>query len=137
MLYLTSVFETVLSFPVGDNIQQQWHRILKFPCKCCLDVDLDQCHFPIFDNVTNNCSTNLPLSLELPLQSLPYDHHTDLPFFPPAGNATDAPARAPEGDQEGASVGNSAGIQTSAQEGVSAANNIDVMTGDDNVVPPR
>jgi hypothetical protein len=84
----------------------------------------------------NHLAAQILSTLELPLQSLPYDHHIDLPFFPPAGNATDAPARAPEGDPEGASVGNSAGIQTSAPEGVSAANNVDVMTGDDNVVPP-
>ncbi len=97
---------------MGDTIQQQWHQIFKFPCKYYLDVYLDQCGLPILDNVTNNSYTNLPLPLELPLslQSLPYNGHTDLPSFTPAGNATNAPAGAPEGDPGGASVTHSAGI---------------------------
>ncbi len=101
---------------MGDTIQQLWRWIFKFPRECYLDVNLDQCSFPILNNLTNNCSTNLPLPLELPLRSLPYNNHTDLPFFPPAGNDTDAPAGAPEGDTEGASVGNLEGIQTIAPE---------------------
>jgi hypothetical protein len=72
-----------------------------------------RCGFPILDSVTNDHFTSLPLPLELPLRSLSYNNHTDLPFFPPAGNATNVPARAPKGDPEGALVDNLAGIQMS------------------------
>jgi hypothetical protein len=82
MLYLTTVFKTVPSLPVGDNIQQQLHQILNILCKCYLDVDLDQCHFPIFDNVTNNCSTNLPLSLDIGTLPKGYVRNVPLPRVP-------------------------------------------------------
>jgi hypothetical protein len=132
-------FETVLSLPVGDTIQQQWHWIFNFPREFYLDVDLDWCRFPLPNNVTNDHSTNLHLPFELPLRSLPSKDHTDLPFFTPASNTTNAPAGAPEGSRgsfSGKFGGNSNKRPKGLPQQVSAANNFDVMTGDDTVVLP-
>ena len=136
-------FETVLSLPMGDNIQQQWHCIIKFPFEYYLDVNVDQNGFPIFDNDATFCHTGWAHPLELLLRSLPYDDHPDLPSFSPVGDVTSAPDGAPEGDSEGVSVGDPMGIPPSAPKGVSADHTShpsqhvgNAMTIDDTAIPP-
>jgi hypothetical protein len=136
-------FKTVPSLPMGDNIQQWWHWIFKFPCECYLDIVVDQYGFLHFQNDPTVQHTNLPPHFELPLRSLPYDNQADLASLQPVGEAAGAPDRAPEGDQAGVSVGVLAGIPTNAPERVSGDNtnhqpkhDANVTTNDDAIFLP-